>query len=317
MEPNTLGVVLFYYRRKYRITQGELCQGICSIATLSRIEMGFKEVDSLMSEGLLGRFGKEVTRFEIILNDKDYYLWEKRNEIEASIETENYEKAFQFIKNYRKITKEEHNLHLQFCLLSHAKIELALHNDKNDICRMLIRGLDLSKPYFKINNETNYLFNQMEIEIILMLIHLEYKGWEKYEKEELLLSVFKNVSKMYSENQKENIGIRILLALLEIEQKDENNSKIIKYSDKALDFISQSRGIQSIADIRFLKAKAMEEHYRKKKSWKKYRVCCMEECLMAYYVFDLLHRKREKEEVCRFCEDKLEWQITKQEISSE
>ena len=287
MEPNTLGVVLFYYRRKYRITQGELCQGICSIATLSRIEMGFKEVDSLMSEGLLGRFGKEVTRFEIILNDRDYFLWEKRNEIEASIKAENYIKAEEQLTSYRNETQEDHHLHKQFCLICKAKLDSALEIEKREIYRVLINGLNLTKPSFRIKNETNYLFNQMEIEIILMLIHLEYDGWERQEKEELLLSIFKNISKMYSEHQKEMTGIRILTALLEIEKKDENNSKIIKYSDKALDFISQSRGIQSIAEIRFIKAKAMEEQYRQKKSWKKYKILCMEECLMAYYVFDL------------------------------
>lgn len=317
MELNTLGIVLSYYREKYHITQSQLCQGICSAATLSRIEMGSREVDSLMSEGLLGRFGKEVTRFEIILNDRDYFLWEMRNEIEASMENENYKKADELIKNYWQSTQEDHHLHRQFCLLNEAKIEKALHNDTKEVCRILTGGLNLSKPCFHPENDANSLFNQMETEIILMLVHMGYNGWKQKEKEELLLTVFKNVNKMYSEKQKEIVGIRILIALLEIEQKAENHLKIIKYANKAIDFISQGRGIKSIAELRFMKAKAMEQHYKNKKNWKKYRQLCMEECLMSYYVFEVMNCKKEMEEISRFCEDKLKWQITKQEILSE
>ena len=74
MEQKTMGVVLNYYRKKYKLRQEDVCSGICSIATFSRLEQGYREIDSLMGELLLGRIGKEVTLFETLLNEEDYIL---------------------------------------------------------------------------------------------------------------------------------------------------------------------------------------------------------------------------------------------------
>ena len=63
-----------------------MCSGICSQSTLSRVEQGSRELDSLTSEMLLGRIGREVTRFELILNAEDYYLNQLRIEINENIE---------------------------------------------------------------------------------------------------------------------------------------------------------------------------------------------------------------------------------------
>ena len=60
MEQNTLGVVLSYYRQKYGFSMEALASGICSTTTLSRVEAGSREIDSLMAEALLGRVEKRL-----------------------------------------------------------------------------------------------------------------------------------------------------------------------------------------------------------------------------------------------------------------
>lgn len=79
-------VVLKYYREKYHLRQEDICRGICSVTTLSRLEQGSREVDSLLGQTLLGRIGKEVTLFETILSEQDYELWKMREQIEKSVE---------------------------------------------------------------------------------------------------------------------------------------------------------------------------------------------------------------------------------------
>ena len=64
-----------------------------SIATLSRLEQGYREVDSLLGQALLGRIGKEITLFETILNEEDYNLWKIRHEIEICLEKKQLGKA--------------------------------------------------------------------------------------------------------------------------------------------------------------------------------------------------------------------------------
>lgn len=58
MEQNTLGILLSYYRTKYKLSMEQMIDGICSVSTLHRIENGGREVDSLV-ETLLGRIGKK------------------------------------------------------------------------------------------------------------------------------------------------------------------------------------------------------------------------------------------------------------------
>ena len=74
MNINTVGEILRFYREKYNLNQNDVCAGICSVSTLSKIENGSKEADSLILETLLERIGKEVLQFEMILNDYDYSL---------------------------------------------------------------------------------------------------------------------------------------------------------------------------------------------------------------------------------------------------
>ena len=45
MKINTVSVLLTYYREKYHLSQIQLCDGICSITTYSRIEQGYREVE--------------------------------------------------------------------------------------------------------------------------------------------------------------------------------------------------------------------------------------------------------------------------------
>lgn len=43
MNLNTIGESLRFYREKYDFKQSDVCNGICSISTLSRIENGNKQ----------------------------------------------------------------------------------------------------------------------------------------------------------------------------------------------------------------------------------------------------------------------------------
>ena len=90
MQINTLGNFLKYYRKKYDIRQEELCDGICTTVVLSQIETGKKVVDSLVAEALLGRIGKNVLEFELLLNDEDYLWWQKREDIRMAEEKKDY-----------------------------------------------------------------------------------------------------------------------------------------------------------------------------------------------------------------------------------
>lgn len=309
MKINTLGQFLQFYREKYTFQQDKVCSGICSLATLSRVENGSKIVDSLVAESLLGRIGKEVLQFELLLNDSDYHLWTTRQEIQKLMNSENYCEAEKLLTEYRKEMPQKGSVHEQFCLYHEALLEINKQAPAEEICVLLYRALKLTKPEIDGEDEEKLLYNPMEIELIIKLIHYGYSGWENRDKEKELLKLFAFAERIYSGRQKERTGTEILIELVAWELQEEKYAKVIVHVDKAVDFISQGRGIDNIAELHFIKAQALEQLYHRVPEWEGQERACKEECLMAYYVFDILGQMKEKQDVQQFCEDKLGWQI--------
>lgn len=308
MRINTLGEFLKYYRHKYEFGQEKICSGICSLATLSRVEKGDRIIDSLMAESLLGRIGKQVLEFELLLNDLDYKLWCLRQEIENEMRREHFEKVKELLSIYKEQMLEE-SVHQQFIFYYEAKIKIVENAPVDEICELLYYTLKLTKTEIDSNNEENILWNPLEIELVLLLVHYRYQEWKNKDNENMLLKLLTFVEKVYSGSQKEDTGVRILMELVELEWQLKDDRRVIKYADDAVDFIATGRGIDFLADFHFYKAKAIEHLYHHTDKWCEEEKKCKEECLMAYYVFDILKQVTEQQKLQKFCEDKLTWQI--------
>ena len=302
MRLNTIGEVLKFYRKKYRFKQSHVCRGICSMSTLSRIEKGNREVDSLTLEALLGRVGKEVLQFEMILNDYDYYLWTLRRQIRKGLKLGKREEVIRLLEEYRENMPEDDDMHIQFLIC--CNLQACDSMGKDEKIREALKALQCTCPEF---SETS-LYNETEIELILFLAHERYTGWEDMEKR--LHNIRKLVYKIYSGRRRERICTRILMELIDLNWDRKQYLKVIDYAEEAIEFISQSRSMEYIAELHFIKAKAIAEYYSGQK-WNTEVVLCRNECLMAYYTFDIMNNDEGKSRVEEFCEEKLKWQITK------
>lgn len=307
---NTLGSVLKYYRKKYKIRQEELCEGICATADLSQIETGKKVVDSLVAEALLGRIGKSVLQFELLLNDEDYLCWQKREVILKAENKMDYETVLVHLLEYEKIMPQNKPLHMQFYLFHKAKCMIEMDPTDEEICDILYKALCITKSQdFFDGVMVKQLYNPLEIELVLLLFRYGYPKWENRDREGELLQLFGYVQNVYSGRQKEITGVMILFELVKMEMHLGDYRRVIKQIDKAIDFISQGRSIEHIAELHFLKAQAMEKLYRNSDVWVLKEEICREECKMSYYVFQVLGQVSELNEVQKFCEEKLQWQI--------
>ena len=153
MKINTLGQVLKYYRKKHDFRQEKLCSGICSVATLSKIERGNRILDSLNAECLLGRMGKEVLQFEILLNDEDYAAWNLREEIQKCEKERNYKKVAELLQIYEKQMPQMESVHEQFLLYHRAKVKIAKQAEADEITALLYHALKCTKPEMDTNEE--------------------------------------------------------------------------------------------------------------------------------------------------------------------
>lgn len=306
MEQKTMGVVLNYYRKKYKLKQEDVCSGICSIATFSRLEQGYREIDSLMGELLLGRVGKEVTLFETLLNEEDYILWEKRDNIKKLIAKCDYINAKKELINYRKIMPKEESIHEQFCLYQEALILIGNGEYGKKICNILEKGISISIPSFRSGDVEDKLYNLTEIEMILLLIHYANND-NKAEKK--LLQLLDYVNRYYSDRKKEEVGVKIFLELINLQNKN-----ILLYVDQAIKLIGNGKGFYNLGNLYFLKAQTIERIFGKSEKWEICKNECIEICKMAYYLYKLNDDENNRLRVIEFCEEKLECQITGAEM---
>ncbi len=311
MKINTLGVVLSYYREKYGFSQEEICNGICSVPTLSRAEQGVRAIDSLMGESLLGRIGKGITRFELILNDEDYDKWKHRDTIQRLVKKKDYEAAKKCINAYREQLTEEQHLHHQFCRYYEVKIAEARSEDVKIVSDMALEALILTKPDFRYNITKKQAYTPIEIELLVSIIHANCtKVVEDPEME--LNFLFHYVKRYYSGRVMERLGTRILIELIEVRQKNGDHMKVIEYVDKAISFISEGRGIQQIAMLHFTKAKAIQLLYSDTVKWEIWEAECKRECMMAYCTYFVQNDEVGLSNIEKYCEEVLRWQITRQ-----
>ena len=84
-----------------------------------------------------------------------------------------------------------------------------------------------------------------------------------------------------------------------------------------MDIISVGRSMQYVGELHFLKAQVLscvQNSIDKNREWQDE---CKRECFMAYVVFGVMGKKEEKEEIYKYCLEKLNWQITEQMMLSD
>ena len=299
MDQRTMELVLKYYRKKYCLSQEEVCDGLCSVATLSRLEQGEREIDSLLGQALLGRLGKEVTLFETILNEEDLGLWKVRTAIENDVKKNEYEAAKEKIGEYRKIMPETELVHEQFCLYQESLMMEEKNEPTEQLCETLERAVRLTISDFGTETRKKRLYSPIEIEMIRLLFHYDFSKENISERE--LLKVLDYVETYYSGQKMEQTGTKILLELIFLHKRRGDHQRIMLYTDKAIDFISRGTGFFYLADLYFLRAKTRGELFLKKSA---------EECKIAYNLYLLEEKKNKAEEVKIFCEEVLKCPIT-------
>lgn len=70
---NSLGNLIRMLRKEQGISQGELSKGLCSVANLSKIDLGEREPGQMLFEALITRLGKDSTKWELLLPEEERY----------------------------------------------------------------------------------------------------------------------------------------------------------------------------------------------------------------------------------------------------
>lgn len=281
MKLNTIGIVLSYYREKYGLSMAQVCEGICSPATMFRIEEGFREVDSLVSGTLLSRIGKQVLEFELLLNEEDYNLFRLRKEIDRSIAERNMDAADKLLQKYQSVMPKKQVIHEQYYLWGKTELLQKRGASKEEIKAVLNEAILLTKPFFGKKKNTSDLYSEMEIKLFLGLIQFsEDISWKEAELKRMLLFTRKYDSKKI----KEQAEMSILKELASIQEEKGDAQKELEYIEQALTLVKESRTMRGLAELHFKKAGLLKELMQRNKDMQqKYQKQCQVELTMAYY----------------------------------
>lgn len=174
------------------------------------------------------------------------------------------------------------------------------------------KAIHITKPEYEEQDEGQQLYTRTEINLIIL--YMKYGKIEKSISEQKLLEILLFIKKYYSAQKQEEMGVRVVMKLIDLQDQKKENDKIIQYADEAIAMIGQGRGIKNLARLHFIKAQAMERKYHQSRQWEEMRDKCYEECKMAYYVFMVDKQKDEQAKIQKFCEEILECPTIEQGI---
>lgn len=102
MKTSGMGRLIGEVRKEVKLSGRKLCQGLCSVQLLSKIEMEERTPDILLLEALMQRLGMSPEKLEIILTIEEYEHIESRDELEDALRFGRLEEAEEKLNIYLK-----------------------------------------------------------------------------------------------------------------------------------------------------------------------------------------------------------------------
>ena len=286
----------------------QVCEGICSIQTLARIEDGGRESSSILLETLFGRLGKTTNRYEFALDEEDYHSNELRYQITECTEKHRMEEADLLLKDFEKNVSQNDKLCQQFILYHKAMISKEKGENKQNIQDTLHRAICLTKPDYLDTGNNIILYSPIEAKIIYQLFL--YKNYP----EDVLLPLFQYMERFYDNEKKEETEIPFMYGLLQQYEKQNKYHDVERICKKAIDIICRGRSYYRLADFQFSRLKAQERISLINGRLDEGKNAMLEDCNNLYYMYMFEDNTEKMLEVEHFCERRLQCQITKPEI---
>ncbi len=301
---NGIGNYIRMNREAMGYSQSDLCDGICSVPTLSLIESGEKITDFWVVEALLERMKIEKTEYEFILDDNTCDIYEFRETIKMNIQNKEYGQAEKNLAVYKEKYGEE-DFHGQFLFFQKASLERAKTNpDISKKKELFLSALTITAPNYKEIFERKGVMSNLELECIAEIIHfiedlkereLTYRGFYEYFQWNCIREGF--FPPAY------RIAMQYYAECLYGNEKYEDS---IKICDEALEELYGTSKVANRARIFILRAKARERKGLKDEEEKQE---CLRDYLTAYTVISFYEGEEEAKELKKYIKEKYGWQF--------
>lgn len=205
-----VGEVIRRNRESIGMTQEELCDGICSVETLSRIENGRNIPSRANFERLMERMGKTGKKYLPFVRSKDIENHLLREEVERLISVHDYRSAERKLQELEEHLEMEDAVNRQYVLRMKVMIDSGLGRSSAEEQREKLKeALQCTIPDFSNVLENNGNMDEQEMRIICN-IAMTYMEEQKYDRSIEILEKLKE----YLEKSKIVHSIRIQRLIL-------------------------------------------------------------------------------------------------------
>lgn len=182
-----IGEIIRQRRRELKLSQEQLCEGICDPVSISRIENGKQSPSKILMDSLLERLGLPVGKYYAFLNKEEEDIDNLKKEIISCNVFRNSEKGLEKIAELENIADPENPLIHQFILRS--KASLGVKGDDSKIrpysfeekLDLLMQAIHLTVPKFNLDEIEQCLYDLDEIKIINHIAQI-YSDHQEHQK---------------------------------------------------------------------------------------------------------------------------------------
>ena len=179
MQIQEIAKMMVALRVEKQLSQEELCRGICSVTTLSRLETGERRPDILIFNALLERLGKSSDYVNIILTQEEFEYFVRRRNVEIAFSEKDFEQAEKDLQEWeQEIAEDGIAVHKQdiyrlyaYCYLQKEKNCQKAEEYLYKALLETIQDIDMWKQ-LPSGLEGTVVLSEMELELLLLYIYV-------------------------------------------------------------------------------------------------------------------------------------------------
>lgn len=187
---NTIGNIIKKQRKIRKITQEQLCEGICDPSWISKIESGTRMPESIIAEALLKRLGLEPHQYINYIAEEELEISNLKHQIRRYYSSGYEEEAKKDFLRLKQIfcEKEIHKLNRQFMILYELFLEKK-HESARYKLERLMEAFHITRTDFDVAKIKDYLLSDEEIVLINNVAIQRYELSEKQEAKDMVIQL--------------------------------------------------------------------------------------------------------------------------------
>lgn len=308
----SIGTMIKRLREEQDVSQSQLCSGICSVATLSRVELGERDADFFLISRIIERLGYSVDKFEIYGSFREIQQWNLRYAISLAYRRGDDERVKEYLKEYETRYEKEiqgHALQMQF--LDSMKGLMAVKDGEWKAGKKFLEeAFRYTVPTWNIVKNRMVILGKTELEILIMLGDVsavcgEMEKAMDYYQYSLYFFEQNNIKKEEAGQVYADLVCKIVPAYFE----QKYYVKCLELCEDAIRILSGKNQITHWPDLLWWKAQCLEAISKERKNQQSYLTMqIMETYKRSYYAYRMFGEQKKAEFVRHHLEEVYQWE---------